>query len=789
VQNLGYSAWLDQQFAAAVTTHYPFIEANKNVTNPRYLTYAPEMSFNSWWMNSATAPDQLRQRITFALSEILVVSSYNNSLESFGDSLTYYYDTLLQNAFGNFRDILKAVTLHPTMGVFLDMRGNDKPNLAAGLHPNENYAREIMQLFSIGLYRLFPDGSTILNSKGEPVPTYDQDTIVGFAHAFTGWNYNQANSGSYFPTSWGPARNFAKPMVQVPSHHFTGPKRILNNVVLPGLPSIAGVALDPYATPTTAQIQNAAFQALPMQELDATHDALFNHPNCGPFICRQLIQRLVTSTPSRGYLYRVVQAFENNGSGVRGDMKAVIKAILLDYEARSATVATQQGFGKQREPVLKLTALARAFPAPPTISGTYSQTNEVITVSTSTPHRLALGATVNLAIADGQPSPATTGAYTVASAPTATTFTVASPEFTKVTYSQTGTTVTVGRADKAPHYLSDRAGYDPVNNGVKVYLKNFSAPGILPDNRYLIATNVDPYKYTVESPTAVAGTVTGTGLQVVYRGRYDQTGTSIKITTSTTHGMTSGTLAYVRFDPVAGHTDVTKSGTFNVTVTDPTHLTVTALDSATRNGTVTIAPPSITSSRAGSLAVNGATWMIGGTDGDLQQTPLNSPTVFNFFEPDFRFGGSLADAGLNTPEFQLTSETNVITQANFIYNGIYAGNYAGTKPAIPSVDSTFSSFRNGDGSVTLDFGPWLGTGPGSVAWTNDANLDALIDQFDTLLTPRQLSDSAKAKIKAYVIDTANIAYSNASPTTAQRRDRLRAIVQLIVTSADFTIQK
>ncbi|HEX8295744.1 MAG TPA: hypothetical protein VF593_05555, partial [Chthoniobacteraceae bacterium] len=231
-------------------------------------------------------------------------------------------------------------------------------------------------------------------------------------------------------------------------------------------------------------------------------------------------------------------------------------------------------------------------------------------------------------------------------------------------------------------------------------------------------------------------------------------------------------------------TNVTKSGTFAVTVVDSTHFTITGLDSATRNGVVIIAPSTITSSRSGSLSIPGSTWQIGSTDTDLQQTPLNSPTVFNFFEPDFRFGGSLADAGLITPEFQLTSETNVVTQANFLYSGIYAGNFAGTTPRIPSSASSFSSFRNGNGSVTLDFGPWLQAG-----WTSDASLDALIDQFDTLLTPRQLSASAKAKIKAFVINPTNVPYSQSAPTEAQKRDRIRAIVQLIATSADFAIQK
>ena len=325
--------------------------------------YYTDLTTDSWWKNSITANDQLRQRVAFAFSQITVVSS-SGVLEDQAQALSYFYDTLLDNAFGNFKDLLKAVTLTPAMGIYLDMRKNDKPSLVTGIHANENYAREIQQLFSIGLYRMWPDGSLMLNSKGAPIPTYDQDVITGFANAFTGWNYNQPNSGGFLPTNFSPAADYINPMKEVPKHHFTGPKRILDNVVLPGLHLLAFalrsgaiVVLDPYANHTAAQIQTPEYQALPSQELEATHAALFNHPNCGPFICRELIQRLVTSTPSPGYLYRVVQAFNGErdvhgvATGVRGNLKDVIKAILLDDEARSAAVLTQQGYGKQREPV------------------------------------------------------------------------------------------------------------------------------------------------------------------------------------------------------------------------------------------------------------------------------------------------------------------------------------------------------------------------------------------------------------------------------------------------------
>ena len=224
------------------------------------------------------------------------------------------------------------------MGRYLDMVRNDKPNIATGQIPNENYAREIKQLFSLGLNRVHPDGTLILDSKGLPIPTYDQEAIIGFAHVFTGWDWYYTGTTSV-ANSFNAGTNYLEPMREVPRRHFVGQKRLLNNVVTPGLATAGGVPLDPYINHTNAQYTDPAYQALAAQELLISHDKLFNHPNTGPFICRQLIQRMVTSTPSPGYIYRVASKFNNNGSGVRGDMRAVIKQILLDYEARSQTCA------------------------------------------------------------------------------------------------------------------------------------------------------------------------------------------------------------------------------------------------------------------------------------------------------------------------------------------------------------------------------------------------------------------------------------------------------------------
>src|SRR5262249_18855577 len=184
--------------------------------------YPSLLTFNTWWQQSCTAPDQLRQRIAFALSEIMVVSD-DGVLQDNARALSSYYDVLLDNSFGNFRDLLEAVTLSPAMGLYLDMRRNDKGNIVTGIHANENYAREIMQLFSIGLNRLWPDGTLVMNSQGNLVPTYDQNVIMGFASVFTGWNYYQPNqSNGRLPTNWNPSSNYTNPMVLVPTHHELG---------------------------------------------------------------------------------------------------------------------------------------------------------------------------------------------------------------------------------------------------------------------------------------------------------------------------------------------------------------------------------------------------------------------------------------------------------------------------------------------------------------------------------------------------------------------------------------
>lgn len=263
-----------------------------------------------------------------------------------------------------------------------------------------------------------------------PIDTYSQREIVGLPHVFSGWDY--AYDGAY-RTSFSAAADWTRPMREVPARHDTGPKRVLNNKVLSGLASVGGQPLDANATHPNSVINDPAYQALPGQEFTAVHDMLSNHPNTGSFICRQLIQRMVTSHPSRDYVYRVVQAFNDNGSGVRGDMQAVLKAILLDYEARSGAPMVNPAYGRQREPILRVSSAARAF-RPASVAGTYLQSGSptiTISTSTSTPHLLRPGNSVFLEFTDTTANPArpapTTGTYNVFTVPNSTSYTIAFP--------------------------------------------------------------------------------------------------------------------------------------------------------------------------------------------------------------------------------------------------------------------------------------------------------------------------------------------------------------------------
>lgn len=287
------------------------------------------------WRQTVLGPDQLRQRATFALSQIFVVGS---SVDQVHKAYSEYYTMLGRNAFGNFRTLLEEVSLHPTMGRYLSHLGNDKedPN-PNGRIPDQNYAREVMQLFSIGLWQLNPDGSRKKDASGKDIPTYGQAEVVGMSRVFTGWSWG--DSAGSPPNTWqyGYRDNHEVLMKAYAAHHSSSAKLMINGQTI--------------AAGTGAE-----------QSLRIALDALFNHPNVGPFIGKQLIQRLVTSNPSPAYVTRVTNAFNNNGSGVRGDMKAVWRAILLDEEARDMNkVTADPTWGKLREPLLRYAHFMRTF--------------------------------------------------------------------------------------------------------------------------------------------------------------------------------------------------------------------------------------------------------------------------------------------------------------------------------------------------------------------------------------------------------------------------------------------
>lgn len=325
-----YNAWLEDQFAKPQTLHRNYMDSMAASTGQ---SATQNHFYESFWQQAATGEDQLRQRIAFALSQIFVVSFQDSTVANYPRGVASYYDTLATHAFGNYRNLLEAVSLHPMMGIYLTSLRNQKES--GTRVPDENYAREVMQLFSIGLVELNQDGSLkMIDNK--PVETYTNADITGLAKVFTGWSWAgpDKTDSRFFGGSPDANRDWM-PMQSYPKYHSTSEKRFLGAVV-----------------PASSSPENSLRIAL---------DTLFNHPNVGPFIGRQLIQRLVTSNPSPQYVARVAAAFANDGNGVRGDMKAVIRAILLDPEARSDT--NDANAGKLREPVVRLANWMRAFGA------------------------------------------------------------------------------------------------------------------------------------------------------------------------------------------------------------------------------------------------------------------------------------------------------------------------------------------------------------------------------------------------------------------------------------------
>lgn len=348
LMSMGFEAWIDDQFQRPLGLIQPWVDWA--VVNGDSQGLYGNYKQNSWWARAMGAPklrpdgtnqlsDPLRQRVAFALSQILVVSDRPEALAVEQAGVANYYDLMIKHAFGNYYDLLIDVATHPVMGIYLSHLGNQKADKVNRIYPDENFAREIMQLFTIGLWQLNPDGSRKLNA-GQPIPTYNNGDITELARVFTGFSFGNNIDFRLHP------RDFTVAMKCWDEYHDCEPKTLLGGLQLSvHVPSPGNAGLVGFS------------------DLRAAVSNLFVHPNVGPFIGRQLIQRLVTSNPSPEYIARVSAAFDDNGAGVRGDMKAVVKAILLDPEARDSSMLDQPTWGKLREPLLRVVNLARAFNA------------------------------------------------------------------------------------------------------------------------------------------------------------------------------------------------------------------------------------------------------------------------------------------------------------------------------------------------------------------------------------------------------------------------------------------
>ncbi len=349
--SIGIENWIEDQFLLPRSEYQSLAEDIWD----EYLTAYLDMGYTeddiygpwykhfsyAWWTNVVQEEDQLRQKIAYALSQIFVIS-INSDLIDHGIEIASYYDVLAKHAFGNFRDLLFDVTMNANMGYYLSHLNNPREIPEENIHPDENYAREIMQLFTIGLYELNLDGSRKLDGNGNFIPTYNNNDIKQFARVFTGLGMSEIKDivdwtdEAYFGLNiYGGDMTY--PMKMYDEFHEPGTKELLNGYVIPANQD-------------------------PMKDINDAIDHLFNHPNVGPFIGKQLIQRLVKSNPSPAYVSRVASIFNNNGDGVRGDLKTVIKAILLDEEARSCLGLEQDNEGKMKEPLMRYTHFVRTTP-------------------------------------------------------------------------------------------------------------------------------------------------------------------------------------------------------------------------------------------------------------------------------------------------------------------------------------------------------------------------------------------------------------------------------------------
>lgn len=350
VAEQGFESWIDQQLNLPPTYISNELETALTVLGDRcvaaggdpMLCYQVNSGFSfffqfGWWQTLMTAEDLLRQRVALALSELFVVSGITLADEPYSYPLADYYDMLLDNAFGSYEELLTDITYHPMMGLYLSHFNNPRTLPAANIRPDENYAREIMQLFSIGLFELNMDGSRRQNEDGEDIPTYDNDDIKQFAKIFTGFG-NGGDGGNFGDAANIYESDFLVPMQMYDAWHEPGPKTLLNDFVVP-----AGQTGE--------------------EDVAMAINHLVNHPNTAPFIVYRLIQHLVKSNPSPAYVERMANVFVDNGSGERGDLGAVVKAILLDEEARNCDWLNDSANGKLREPLVRYTHLLKALNA------------------------------------------------------------------------------------------------------------------------------------------------------------------------------------------------------------------------------------------------------------------------------------------------------------------------------------------------------------------------------------------------------------------------------------------
>ena len=356
LQSQGVVRWLDNQlnqnsaYSSSIDSHYSHLERYKTIAKmAEPSTYKKDSDFNNnfhgrtsdyqtaaWFENALHGTDQLRQRIALALSELMVISGKKQRTRFRGDSLAGYYDLMAKHAFGNFRTLMGDISRSPGMGLFLSHQGNKKYSSSSNTHPDENFARELMQLFTMGLWEMNQDGSMVKDSSGNPIPSYTQDDVEELAKVMTG--YDLKGNSKYGRTNRGSGEEWSSPMEFTSDHHEYASKTLLGTTISSGTSSSSEPA-----------------------DLDKALDIIFQHQNVAPHVSKHLITRLVTSNPSSSYINRVSTVFNNDGGGARGNLKAVVRAVLMDHEARGLYYRNQENYGKPKELLLAFTQFLRAF--------------------------------------------------------------------------------------------------------------------------------------------------------------------------------------------------------------------------------------------------------------------------------------------------------------------------------------------------------------------------------------------------------------------------------------------